>query len=217
METRHLVLLVRVGATVVSESTELSFETVISGLQSGDNAATTEIYNRFFGRMMLQACKSLDHSLGGAVDVESVAMTALEAFLEGCRNKQHRLENWGMVLGLLKSIVIRKSLNFNRYHHQARRHPGTEVGTVVSGGQSSVAEWSAVASGPRPDEEAAVREIVELALARLNTHEKSLIEGFRSGLNHDQNAMLKGVSARTVQRAVEKFRKTIEELLEVAA
>jgi DNA-directed RNA polymerase specialized sigma24 family protein len=80
-----------------------------------------------------------------------------------------------------------------------------------------VAEWSAVATGPRPDEEAAIREVIDLALARLNNNEKSLIEGFRSGLNHDQNAMIKGVSARTVQRTVEKFRKTIEELLEVAA
>ncbi len=201
----------------MSDTTQLSFEMVVLGLQAGDNAATTEVYNRFFGTMMLQACKSLDHSLGAAVDVESVAMTALEAFLEGCRNKQHQFDNWGMMLGLLKSIVIRKSLNFNRYHHQARRHPGTGASTVVTGGESSAVEWTAVASGPRPDEEAAIREVVELALARLNSNEKSLIEGFRSGLNHDQNAMLMGVSARTVQRTVEKFRKSISELLEVAA
>ena len=201
----------------MSDTAQLSFEMVLSGLQAGDNAATTEVYNRFFGTMMLQACKSLDHSLGGAVDVESVAMTALEAFLEGCRNKQHQFDNWGMMLGLLKSIVIRKSLNFNRYHHQARRHPGISGSRTGMADQMPVAEWSAVATGPRPDEEAAIREVIDLALARLNNNEKSLIEGFRSGLNHDQNAMIKGVSARTVQRTVEKFRKTIEELLEVAA
>ena len=186
-------------------SSSSSFEQLWGGLNSGDQEAARKLYERFVDQLIRLATTKLKYQLGSNADPESVAQSVFQSFFEGLQRHQFEARSWGMVFGLLSHITFRKCLKRKRAEMQARRNPGTPV--------SPLGEFEAAAGSPGPAEQAMVKELLETALAGFDANELVMINTYMEGQTTDTVAQKVGLTARTVQRVIEKFRTRLEQLL----
>lgn len=196
-ENRHVYVL-------FMPSHDTSFEAILSALDAGDQQAAKAIYERFIDRLVALAARKLDRRLGARVDPESVAQSVFESFFERRGRGEYVLQNWGMVFGLLSHIAFRKCLNRNRDQRRRRR----DAGAVVT-----FEDWHAASRGPGPDDEAAMAELLDIAMADLDADERAMVEAYLGGLGPEAVARGVGLSTRTVQRTLERFRKRLAALV----
>ena len=184
-------------------SEDPAFAAILAGLESGDQQIARAIYERFIDHLVLLASQRLDRKLHSKVDPESIAHSALMSFFDRQREGEYELHNWGMVLGLLSHITFRKCLNRNRFHRQQRRNEQDVV---------QFEDWKAADKTPGPEEEAMLAEMLEKALAMLHDdYRRQMVQLFLDGYSTDEVANQVGLSQRTVQRAVDDFRKALRD------
>jgi RNA polymerase sigma factor (sigma-70 family) len=184
---------------------DTSFTQFLARLSTGDQEAAREIYERFVGQLVALAARKLDRRLGAKADPETVAHSAFESFFVRYRSGAVEVHNWGMVFGLLAHITVRKALNRNRYHRQQRRD---DTGTV------SFEDWQAVARGPSVEDEVEVAELLTATLNGFDPDEREVIETYMNGSTPGAVAQKVGLSTRTVQRILERFRTRLQGLLD---
>jgi DNA-directed RNA polymerase specialized sigma24 family protein len=170
----------------------------LARLSAGDQAAARAIYERFVDRLVRLAGRRLDRRLGAAADPESVAQSVFAAFFAGHRGGAFALDNWGMVYGLLAHITFRKCLNRNRDRRRGGR--GGAAGPVA------FADWQATSAAPGPAEAADVADRLAAVLARFDPDQRAALAAVLDGAAPDAVAARFGLSTRTVQRLVRRFR-----------
>ncbi|WP_165247689.1 RNA polymerase sigma factor [Paludisphaera soli] len=181
-----------------------SFQIVLDALDAGDQDAARAIYERFVDRLVALAARKLDRRLGAKVDPESVAQSAFESFFKRRGRGEYQLRDWGMVYGLLSHIAFRKCLNRNRDQRRLRRDASRDV---------AFEDWQAADRGPGPEDEAAMDELLEKALSGCDPDQRAMIDAFLGGADAETVARRVGLSTRTVQRTLERFRGRLEALV----
>jgi RNA polymerase sigma-70 factor (ECF subfamily) len=187
------------------DTPDASFAECLARLSDGDQGAAREIYEKFVGQLVALAARKLDPRLGAKADPETVAHSALESFFVRHRAGTVEVHNWGMVFGLLAHITVCKALNRNRFHRQQRRDETAAVG---------IEDWQAVAGGPSPADEAAVAELLDTALKGFGPEERAVLDAYLGGEAATEVANRVGLSTRTVQRILERFRRRLLELMD---
>ena len=182
-----------------------SFLVTFAGLQISDQQAARNIYERFIDQLVRLAAKRLNHKLGSQADPESVAISVFESFFDRQAKGEFSLHNWGMVLGLLSHITFRKCLNRNRDLMAQKRNA---TGVVP------FEEWQKAASGPGPEQEVMVQDLLEFAMSVFDEEEREVIEAYMQGSTTEAVANQKQFSKRTVQRILERFRARVQELMD---
>jgi hypothetical protein len=93
----------------------------VKGLKQGDASAVQEIWECYFRRLVLVACRILQATPTGAADEEDVALSAFRSFYRRAREGQFpRLEDRDDLWRLLVTITARKAV---RGKHVFRRRP----------------------------------------------------------------------------------------------
>ena len=85
-----------------------SFQELIEQLRAGDNAAATEVFNRFARRIVGLARQQLHAALRSKVDPEDVLQSVFRSFFNRQREGRFAIENWDSLWGLLALITVRK-------------------------------------------------------------------------------------------------------------
>lgn len=181
-----------------------SFHLAMAGLQTGQQQAARQIYERFVDQLIRLDAKRLNRKLGAQADPESVALSVFESFFERQAKGEFALHNWGMVLGLLSHIAIRKCLNRNRALTTQKRGAGAAI---------PFEDWQKAAAGPTPEDEIMVADLLTHALSRFEDEEREMIDAYMQGATTEAVATQTGFSKRTIERVLERFRTLLRELL----
>lgn len=182
-----------------------SFDHIFEGLEAGQQEAAGRIYYRFVDALIRLATCKLDPRLGAKADPESVAQSVFQSFFARQNRDEFSLHNWGQVYGLLTHITLRKCLNRNR---DLRRQKRNETGHVT------FEDWQKASAGPGPEDEAAVNELLNKALASFDNDHRRMISLYMEGNNIDQVAQEVGFSTRMVQRVIKQFREKLFQLFD---
>lgn len=182
-----------------------SFDQIFTGLEAGQQEAAGKIYYRFIDALVRLAATKLDPKLGAKADPESVAQSVFQSFFARQNGDEFSLHNWGQVYGLLTHITLRKCLNRNR---DLRRQKRDETGHVT------FEDWQKASSGPGPEDEVMVKELLNKALASFDDDHRRMITLFMEGSSIDKVAQEVGFSSRMVQRVVKQFREKLFQLFD---
>ncbi|HQR08567.1 MAG TPA: ECF-type sigma factor [Gemmatales bacterium] len=182
-----------------------SFDNLFQGLEAGQQEAAGKIYYRFVDGLVRLATTKLDPKLGAKADPESVAQSVFQSFFARQDRDEFSLHNWGQVYGLLTHITLKKCINRNRDLRRQKRNETDHV---------TFEDWQKAGSGPGPEDEAMLNELLNKSLANFEGDQLQMIKLYLEGHSIDKVAQEVGFSSRMVQRVVKQFREHLFKLLD---
>ena len=210
-EEKRLTLAPTEDAPAASSGSELD-QLLVRRMQTGDEAALGEFYDRWFPIVSALIARMLK----SASDVEDVVE---EAFWQAWRQAQRYSPDRGSVQTWLLTIARSRALDRLR---ASRRAPEESIDdAIASGGESSVVATSS-ASDPSVDVELAERrQLVLAALSELPREQREVVElGYFGGLSHSEIAERTGQPLGTIKTrmrlALQKLRDRLSSLREGA-
>jgi DNA-directed RNA polymerase specialized sigma24 family protein len=186
----------------------------IRHLKTGDGAAVSHLWERYFGPMVRVACGRLRRAghADTAEDAEDVALSAFVSLNEGAaQGRLPHLSKTADLEKLLSFITVRKALDRLERAAAAKRGGGRLVGeSVLTGGLDQLAGRE-----PTPELAATVAEECQRLLDSLGSDTLRQIALWRlDGCTGDEIAARLGCSRRTVAVRLDLIRRTwLEERL----
>lgn len=184
-----------------------SFTALITRLNAGEDAAASEVFDRFAGRLIALARSRLSDRLRHKVDPEDVLQSALRSFFTRYREGQFRLENWERLWGVLTVITLRKCGNQADYFRAARRDVAREEPLTLTLQQRL--GLVALAREPAPPEAAALADTVEQLMRGLAERDRDVLSLHLQGYTIAEIGAQVGVARRTVKRALARIRQEL--------
>jgi RNA polymerase sigma factor (sigma-70 family) len=149
--------------------------TLLARWRDGDQAAATELFQRYAVRLIGLAQRRLSERLAARVDPEDVIQSVYGSFFAGARNGRFVLQRSGDLWRLLVAITLHKVRRQVRHHTAQKRSINRE--TSPAGGEN-VPDIPAelLAQEPSPEEAVALAETLEGVLQRLKPLHRRMIE-----------------------------------------
>jgi RNA polymerase sigma-70 factor (ECF subfamily) len=195
---------------------ERTFEEVMARLRAGDEAAATELFQRFAHRLMALARRRLDPLVRRKADPEDVLQSVFRSFFLRHAQGKWDLGGWDGLWGLLTVLTVRKCGRRVGFYRAARR----DIRREVSGGSpedESGESWEALAREPTPAEAAELAETVEQLLRGLDDRQQQMLVLSLQGYATAEVGAQVGCTERTVERLLERTRKRLQRLQAEAA
>jgi RNA polymerase sigma-70 factor, ECF subfamily len=189
-------------------SDDPSFDQLVTRLQDGSQRAATELFERYANRLIALARSRLRERLRPRVDPEDVVQSALRSFFVGNGAKKFDIQDPDALWGLLTVITLRKCSRQIERYYASRRDIRREYRPDQA--DDSTAGMEFFAEGPRPEEAAALTELVERILADLEPRERQILTLYLQGTDTDEIARHISRSKRTVERVLERVRRQLE-------
>lgn len=181
---------------------------LVARVRDGDQAAATEIFERYFLRLVRLVQTRLSPKLAQRVEADDVAQSVFRIFFMSNADERFVLERSGDLWRLLVGIAIKKIHHeVNRNSAQKRDFQRDQSLHFDDGVDLPI---GVVVRDPTPDEAAAVAEQLELVFDRLSETEREVFLLRLEGLSDLEIAGKISRSQRTVRRAVEKSREMLE-------
>jgi DNA-directed RNA polymerase specialized sigma24 family protein len=190
---------------------EHSVTTWLDGVRSGDDLDITQLWDRYFQRLVRVAGSRLPGHARRTMDEEDVALSAFHSFCERARKGQFPdLASRNDLWRVLFTITVRKAVAAMRHQKRKKRGGGQVLGESALGqGDTTITEGLSRFLGKEPTPDDAVRfaEQLEVLLeklgdATLRTITLQRLEGFSS----EEIAAGLGLSTRTVDRKLQLVR-----------
>jgi RNA polymerase sigma-70 factor (ECF subfamily) len=187
-----------------------SFAEFLVKLQSGDDAASEELLERFAHQLIALARHHIEAGLRHKVDPEDVVQSAYKSFFFRYGDGKLEVVNWNSLWGLLTLITVRKCAERAAYHHAERRDVAREV--FPSPG-SEPAPWpETLGREPTPVEAAVLGETLEQLFAGLDEDERPILELSLQGYTTREISERLGRAERTVRLLREGIRHRLEQM-----
>jgi RNA polymerase sigma-70 factor (ECF subfamily) len=172
---------------------------LIARLQTGEDEAAQEVFQRFARQLIALARRQLDQMLSGKVDAEDVVQSAYKSFFIRFREGKVAAHNWQGLWGLLALITLRKCADRVEYFRADRRDVRREV--EPSADERRPAPWlEPINREPTPLEAAVLAETVERLLREAKPEERPVIELSLQGYTAQEISEQLGRAERTVRR-----------------
>jgi RNA polymerase sigma-70 factor, ECF subfamily len=184
-----------------------SFRGLIDQLQSGDDAAATEVFNRFGRRILGLARRQLHSSLRSKVDPEDVLQSVFRSFFDRQRAGRFDIENWDNLWGILMVMTLRKCRRRIQYHRAERRDAQREMRwdeDLEADGDPGL-----FARDPTPSEAAMLIELVGGLMRRLPEEDRAILTLHLQGHTIAEIKARTGRAMRTIRRILERIRKQV--------
>jgi RNA polymerase sigma-70 factor, ECF subfamily len=166
--------------------------------------ALEQFSRRLIGLARAHLAAQLQHK----IDPEDVVQSAYKSLLLRYGEGALAAEGWEGVWGLLTTITVRKCADRARFHQAERRDVRREAAAPSGSDDGS---WrDALSREPTPDQAAALAEIVEGLLSRLNAEERIMLELSLQGFSVQEISQQTGRAERSVRRLRERVRKFLE-------
>jgi RNA polymerase sigma-70 factor (ECF subfamily) len=176
--------------------------------QKGDQAAATELFQRYASRLVALARSQLSARLSHRVDPEDVVQSVYRSFFADSREGRYQLERGGDLWQLLVTMTLHKLTNqANRLGTQKRsvsreRQFGSEDSLLGIGAPR-------LAGQPSPAEAAALADQLEQLLRGLEPPQRRIVELRLQGYNLDEIASEVPCSLSTVRRVLDRIKKQL--------
>jgi DNA-directed RNA polymerase specialized sigma24 family protein len=185
-------------------SAEGSVSDWIGRLKTGDRAATRQLWERYFQRLVSLARAKLQGTPRRAADEEDVALSAFHSFCQAAEQGRFpRLEDRDNLWRLLVVLTSRKASHLVRHERQQKRRAPANDPTAPNG-----AELEAIlGSEPTPEFAAQLAEECRRLLDGLGSAELAQVALWKmEGYANEEIAAKLGVVPRTVERKLQLIR-----------
>ena len=173
---------------------------LLERFQAGEEAAATEIFERFAQRLAALVQSRLSKKLARRLDAEDVVMSAYRSFFVRARSGHFSLDEPGDLWRLLAQITLNKLYRSAEWHNAARRTPAREqAGLLELGNRAADAESS-------PELAVVVADQLEFLMSQLPPATCRVLELRLQGHDVDEIAAMIGRSPRTIRRQLEAIR-----------
>jgi RNA polymerase sigma-70 factor (ECF subfamily) len=187
-----------------------SFTELMARLRAGEDAAATEVFERYAQRLHGLARRHLDTVLKRKVDPEDVVQSAYKSFFFRYGAGSLEVRDWDNLWGLLTLITLRKCADRAEYFRAERRAVAREV-APAPGAEDSGSGWQAIDREPTPAEAVLLAETVEQLLAGLDEDERPIVELSLQGYTTQEISERLDRAERSVRRLRERVRKRLEQ------
>ena len=186
-----------------------SFDEVLDQLQSGDQDAAREIWDRFNDRLLALARIRMDRLTRQKVDAEDVVQSAYNTFFKRLRGGQFELTNWDSLRGLLVRITLRKCRKQMRHFRSSGRDLRREVSLQPATDDSNL-EHAVAGDEGNPSEELVLKELLDQVLTGMADRDQTIICLSLQGCSNAEIAEQLTCTERTVQRILRRVKKRLE-------
>jgi RNA polymerase sigma-70 factor (ECF subfamily) len=187
-----------------------SFAEFLARLQSRDDAAAGELFQRFAHQLIALARRRIRDGLRHKVDPEDVVQSVYKSFFLRYGDGNLKIVNWDSLWGLLTLITVRKCAERAAYHGAACRDAAREVSPPAA---EEAASWlEPLGREPTPLEAAVLSETVEQLLGVLDEDERPVLELSLQGYTTREISEQLGRAERTVRLLRECIRHRLERM-----
>ena len=180
---------------------------LLQQFRRGDEAAATELHDRYVARLIALARSRLGGRLAARLDADDVVQSAYRSFFLRARAGQFSLQRSGDLWRLLARITLRKLYRQADRHTAERRSVQRETAALAL---ESDAAFALKSREPTPDEAAALADELAFAMRRLNEFERRVLELRLQEQTIDEIAAELGRSERTIRRTLATIRHRLE-------
>jgi RNA polymerase sigma factor (sigma-70 family) len=184
----------------------------ITDIRDGESFAATEMWNRYYQRLVHLARKKLRNAPRRVADEEDVALNTFEGF---CRSAEAgrfpKLDDRDDLWQVLVMLTARKAANQMKYYSRKKRGGGLVRGESIFATFDSDEERRAIdeVAGTDPTPEFSSRIAIQLAemLDQLGDEQlKTIAISKMKGYTNEELAGQMSVTTRTVERKLERIR-----------
>jgi RNA polymerase sigma-70 factor, ECF subfamily len=178
---------------------------LISAYREGDEAAASQLFERYYVRLLDLIRGQLGWKLREVEGSTDVAQSVLRSFF--CQIRQDKVEVTpdNSLWPLLATIALNKVRNRGKFWKRERRDPSRQV--QLGAGPDPLE------TGPAPDDVAAVKELVDRLLEPFSERRRQIIKLILEGHGVGEIAKLIGTTERTVYSTRLAAGKILEQVL----
>ena len=193
-----------------------SFDDLRVRLQSGEDEAASEVFQRFATPLIAKARSRLNPAIRKKIDPEDVVQSVYRTFFRRLGEGQFELENWESLWGLLLTITVRKCGRNVRHFHTDQRDVTREQPVGAEDSQSPM-NWEAIAREPTPEDEAILAETIESLMQDLqHDAHRDILTLSLQGYSQAEIADHVDCSQRTVRRVLMFVKDDLEKMQHAA-
>ena len=179
--------------------------------RDGDEAAATEIFERYVNRLCALARTRLSNRMKRRVEAEDVVQSAYRSFFRRA-GEHYALEKQGDLWRLLAAITINKVRGQVEFHSAKKR--GIQLEESMMADQSMIRVPPQVISDePKPEDAAVMVEELSDVIENLDDVQRTIIELSMQNQSVEQIAESIQRSERTVRRTIQQVREDLESRL----
>jgi RNA polymerase sigma factor (sigma-70 family) len=187
-------------------SDDSSFQDLLVRLESDQQDAATEMFNRFAERLVKLARARLDDRIRKSTDPEDVMQSVWRSFFTRQREGKFELQDWGGLWAVLVVMTIRKCGRRSVAAQRAKRDVSRETNPQSASNDDSSFRWEAVDREPTPDEAATLTEMVEQVMTGLDEREQNILSLRLQGFTVPEISEQVGLTERSVHRKLAAIR-----------
>ena len=182
--------------------------------KSGDEAAATEIFERYVRRLSALARTHMSDKLRKRLDADDVMQSVFRSFFGNSDRYVH--QRAGDLWRLLASITVNKVRSRAQFHQAAKRTIDADQSILVGNAETAV-PMPLVAREPAPPEIVTAIEELESAMEDLEPYQRTILEERLQGGSIEEIASVIDRSERTVRRCLQQVREHLESRLRAAS
>jgi RNA polymerase sigma-70 factor (ECF subfamily) len=175
----------------------------LEALQTGDEEAARQLFDRYAAQLVLLARKRISQRLAARIDAEDIVQSVFRTFFHRCKQGQFHFEEPDDVCKLLARITVHKTFRQIAFHRRAKRDAGQEA---PRGQDAQEMLMRLLTAEPTPEETSAFLDQLEHLLARLEPQERRILEMRMQGYATGEIAQELGIDERTIRRRMEHVR-----------
>jgi RNA polymerase sigma-70 factor (ECF subfamily) len=176
-----------------------SFLDLVQRLESGDAEAAALLFDRYARRLIGLARRRLNERVRPKVDADDVVNSVFRTFCRRAAERPFDLDGPDSLWALLVEITLRKCGRWNR-HFRTRKRDIRREQTPPPLFDSDCDHEPLDAAGPRPEDEAVLREMVERLLGALDDRARAVCEMRLQGYEIEEIAVALKRSTATINR-----------------
>jgi RNA polymerase sigma-70 factor (ECF subfamily) len=189
-----------------------SFLDLVQRLESGDAEAAAILFDRYARRLIGLARRRLDERVRPRTDAEDVVQSVFRTFYRRASERPFSLDGPDGLWALLVEITLRKCGRWNR-HFRTRKRDVRREQTPPPLSDSDCDNEPLDAAGPRPEDEAVLREMVERLLGSLDDKlARDVCEMRLQGYEIEEIADALKRSTATINRKVRHIKDRMKQL-----
>ena len=182
----------------------------IHELKSGDDAAATQLWERYYRELVQLAEKCLGTSSRRVMDGEDVVVDAFDSFVKSAQaGRFPDLNDRDDMWALLITITSNKALDQIRFLYREKRGPQTRGDSVIS----DTAMPPAISHEPTPQDAVELTEFMHSFLERLNEKHRDVFLMKLEGFTNIEIANTLPPSLATVERYLRSIREQLSNYL----
>jgi len=194
---------------VSNNANEPSME-LVARWRNGDQEAASELFHRYFARLLALADSRLSAKLALRANAEDVVQSAYRSFFIHTRDGRFLVRRSGDLWRFLVTITLHKVRKLAEFHTAEKRDVNAERN------ETNDPAWlglpvSILAQDPSPAEAAALADEVDQVMQRLEPAQQRMFELRLQGHSLEEIAVACACSVRTVKRGLSLIRQVLEE------